>query len=219
MSRSHNETTEQITVKESIKKAIRHAIYENKNKTNYHNTEQTFSFLNFSNKEELKQIFLNNFRASGGLYILCHKQNLEENLIRLLQAQKIHNILPLNDSLTKILENRDFHLYPSLPKNNFPDAVVTFANILIAANGSIMFSPSFSHYPTLKNLSKNIIVIAKEKYIIPEFSKAIELMDNRENNKKIPWELVEFIKPTHIENDEFTPENPRIILLLISEQE
>ncbi len=217
MSRSNAESPDHITNKETIKRQIRHALNENKNSSNETLSRHSFSYLNYSDKEDLKNIFLNNFRAAGGLYIGCTAEDCEDKLVRLLKAQNLQNLIVTGQKLSEKLKTQGFHIYPSIPKNFPPDAAVVNSYILVASNGSILFSPSFSHYPTIKNISKNIIVIAKEKHISPDFKTTIEMMDRREEQKGIAWNLLEFIRPNAGGDNKFSFENPRIILLLIAE--
>jgi L-lactate utilization protein LutC len=99
------------------------------------------------------------------------------------------------------------------------DVAIFYSDILIARTGSMLFTQKYSRYPSIKNIAKNIIVIAFEKNLVLDFKDAFTLQ--QEKNQGIPYDFVEIITPTKPVNEKgetnFSPLEPRFILLLIQE--
>jgi L-lactate utilization protein LutC len=97
------------------------------------------------------------------------------------------------------------------------DVAIVYSDMLIARTGSMLFTQKFSLYPSVKNITKDIIVVAFEKNLVLDLKDALALQ--QEKNQGIPYDFMEVITPTKPVNDkgeeDYSPLEPRYILLLI----
>lgn len=208
--------------KEKIKKRIRTALSENKSNATYPSFDSSISCISLSNNETLFDAFIRNFRAAGGLFIRITKEELQSNLVQLLNAQKFKNVLSLYKPEELLEHNQEvsstIHKFMPQSLNETPiDAVIFYSHILIALNGGIVCSHTWSHYPTIKDISSNLIVIAQESHIVPDFKSAIQICEAFEEKKNLPWDSLEILSPTPKPSTGYSRINPRIILFLIKD--
>jgi L-lactate utilization protein LutC len=161
--------------------------------------------------------FLNNFRSAGGKFISCNKDNFVDILYKLIVGQNFKTILNTNQSISPALEKRDLNYITCIDINQQVDVAVFYSDALIARTGSMLFSQKHSLYPSVRNITKNIIVIAFAKNLVLDLKDALTLQ--QEKNRGALYDFVEIITPTKPVNDKgeenYSQLEPRFILLLI----
>jgi L-lactate utilization protein LutC len=97
------------------------------------------------------------------------------------------------------------------------DVAIVYSDMLIARTGSMLFTQKFSLYPSVRNITKDIIVVAFEKNLVLDIKDTFQLQ--QEKNQGNLYDFVEIITPTKPVNDKgeenYSLLEPRFILLLI----
>jgi L-lactate utilization protein LutC len=206
--------TSNTTSKENMRKKIRHALTQK--------STSKFPYIDihadpFEKPESLSKEFLQNFRKAGGKFILSDKNNFVDILHKLIVRQHYTAILNTNHSISPALTKRDLNYITCVDTHQQVDVAIVYSDMLIARTGSMLFTQKFSLYPSVKNITKDIIVVAFEKNLVLDLKDAITLQ--QEKNQGIPYDFVEVITPTKPVNDkgdeDYSPLEPRYILLLI----
>ena len=141
-----------------------------------------------------------------------------ERLVKLIKSQQYKSILNTSGSLDSQLTKNNIFYYNSIDCSSQVDAVIVYSNILIARTGSMIFSQKNSLYPSVRNLGKDMIVVAFTNHIIPDFKGALNAQQQI-NGAHIPSfsEIITPTLPELIDGKEFFPSSEsRIILLLVS---
>jgi hypothetical protein len=118
------------------------------------------------------------------------------------------------------LENANISFQKCIDIAQPVDMTIVYSDFLIARSGSLLFSPKYSLYPSIKNLAKNIFVIAFENHIVPDLKTIFEMQENLSQRKN--FDFFEIITPTNPVNDSdetfFSSTDPMFILFLISQK-
>jgi L-lactate utilization protein LutC len=207
--------TKNTSSKETVRKNIRHAL-ASKSSSKFPNIDLTSEL--FDPLDNVTIDFVNNFRNAGGKYIPCTKENFMERLIKLIKSQQYKSILNTSSSLDVQLTKNNIFYYNSIDSSSPVDAVIVYSNLLIARTGSMIFSQKNSLYPSVRNLGKDMIVVAFANHIISDLKEALNAQQQI-NGANIP-PVSEIITPTLPElvdgKEIFSPSESRIILLLVS---
>lgn len=197
--------------KENIRKNIRHALTQKKTNSPI-NIDTSMPI--FTNNEDSIRRFVSNFRNAGGVFIPCTKENFTERLLYLLKGKKYNFILNTNKSLNKIFEDARIPFSDFIETDKPVDAAVVYSDILISRSGSLVFSQKFSLYPSVLNLGKDLIVISFIDRVVEDLGSAFKSIEDKSEGEM--HEFTEIIAPSkQIEGQDFTPENPQIILFFI----
>lgn len=203
------------TSKESIRKDIRHALSA-KGVNKYPNLDLSEDFLQPS--DDLVRDFVVRFRALGGKYVPCTKDQFVSRLIKLLQVQNYPVLLNTKPQFVNILKANNINYVDAIDVNTPADAAIVFSDALIAHSCSFVFSPHNSLYPSVKGLASDLIIVAFANNIVPDMKTALTLQQER-NEGNLLYELNEIISPTPLtirDNQEIrTPLTPRYILMLV----
>jgi hypothetical protein len=200
-----------FATKEKIRKNIRHALTQKKSSSPLKIDTTTPMFIK---DEDLVRSFVSNFRNSGGVFIPCTKDNFAERLLYLLNAKKYHFILNTNKSLNKILEGARVTFSDFIEPDKPVDAVIVYSDLLISRSGSLVFSQKHSLYPSVLNLGTDILVVALADHILEDIGSVFKVLKEKYDGKM--YEFTEIITPSKKpEDQEFTPQNPQIILFFI----
>jgi hypothetical protein len=200
-----------IASKENIRKNIRHALTKKKSNTPINIDITTPLFIK---DEEYVRTFVSNFRNSGGVFIPCTKENFSERLLYLLNSKKYHFILNTNKSLNKILEGARVSFSDFIEPDKPVDAAIVYSDILISRSGSLLFSQKYSLYPSVLNLGTDLLVIGLADHILEDLGTVFKVLKDKYEGKM--YEFTEIITPTKkIEDQEYTPQQPQIILFFI----
>lgn len=200
-----------FATKEKIRKNIRHALTQKKSSSPLKIDTTTPMFIK---DEDPVRSFVSNFRNSGGVFIPCTKDNFAERLLYLLNAKKYHFILNTNKSLNKILEGARVTFSDFIEPDKPVDAVIVYSDLLISRSGSLVFSQKHSLYPSVLNLGSDILVVALADHILEDIGSVFKVLKEKYDGKM--YEFIEIITPSKKPDDqEFTPQNPQIILFFI----
>ncbi len=202
------------TSKESIRKDIRHALLS-KGVSRYPDPDLSDDFIKPS--DDLIRDFVVRFRALGGKYVPCTKDQFAIRLVKLLQGQNYPVLLNTKPQLSGLLQSNNINFVDVIDVNTPADAAIVFSDALITNSCSFIFSPHNSLYPSIKGLASDIIIIAFAKDIVPDLKTALEIQQRR--NAGNLYEMNEIISPTPLtlrDNQEIrTPLTPRYILMLV----
>ncbi|PKP22015.1 MAG: hypothetical protein CVU04_00140 [Bacteroidetes bacterium HGW-Bacteroidetes-20] len=200
-----------IASKEQIRKNIRNSLI-NKKSSSPIKIDTTTPL--FTKNDDIIRQFVSNFRNAGGIFIPCTKENFSERLVYLLNGKKYNFILNSNKSLNKILESARISYSDFIETDKPVDAAIIYSDLLIARSGSIGFSQKYSLYPSVLNLGKDIIVIAFIDHVVEDIGSAFQEIEK--NIEQKTGVFTELITPTKVREDqEYSPENPQIILFFI----
>lgn len=202
------------TSKESIRKDIRHAL-STKGVNKYPNLDLSDDFLQPS--DDLVRDFVVRFRALGGKYVPCTKEQFVGRLVKLLQVQNYPVLLNTKPQFVNVLKNNNINFVDAIDVNTPADAAIVFSDALIAQSCSFVFSPHNSLYPSVKGIASDLIIVALANNIVPDMKTALALQQDR--NEGNLYEFNEIICPTPLtirDNQEIrTPLTPRYILMLV----
>ena len=202
------------TSKESIRKDIRHALAA-KGVNRYPNLDLSEDFIEPS--DDLIRDFVVKFRALGGKYVPCTKEQFVSRLVKLLQVQNYPVLLNTKPQFVNVLKANNINFVESIDVNTPADAAIVFSDALIAHSCSFVFSPRNSLYPSVKGLASDLIIVAFANSIVPDLKTAIETQ--QKHNDGNLYEMNEIISPTPLtirDNQEIrTPLTPRYILMLV----
>lgn len=202
------------TSKENMRKAIRHALTE-KSPSKFPNIDIHAEL--WEKPKNLTAEFCNNFRNAGGKLIVCERDNIVEFLYKLIAGQRYATILNTSQLISPLLTKSNLNFITSMDTQQQVDVATIYSETLIARTGSMVFTQKHSLYPSIKNISKNIIVVAFEKNVVLDLKDAFILQ--KEKNQGVLYEFAEVITPTKPVNDkgeeDYSSLQPRFILLLI----
>ncbi|MCL1850261.1 MAG: hypothetical protein FWF70_02480 [Bacteroidetes bacterium] len=206
--------TSNTTAKENMRRLIRHALTQKSaNKFPYIDIHADI----FEKPESLLEEFCTHFRKAGGKFILCNKNNFVDILHKLIVGQRYATILNTNQSISPALTKRNLNYITCIDSHQQVDVAIVYSDMLIARTGSMLFTQKFSLYPSVRNITKDIIVIAFEKNLVLDLKDAFQLQ--QEKNQGILYDCTEIITPTKPVNDKgeenYSLLEPRFILLLI----
>jgi len=202
------------TAKENMRRKIRHALTQK--------STSKFPYIDihadiFEKPESLLTEFCNNFRNNGGKFIVCNKNNFVEILHKLIVGQRYGTILNTNQSIAPALAKRNLNFITCIDSHQQVDVAIVYSDMLIARTGSMLFTQKYSLYPSVRNITKDIIVVAFEKNLVLDLKDAFQLQ--QEKNQGILYDFVEILTPTKSVNEKdeenYSPLEPRFILLLI----
>lgn len=200
-----------FATKEKIRKNIRHALTQKKSSIPVNIDTTTPLFIK---DEDPIRTFVANFRNSGGVFIPCTKDNFSERLLYLLNAKKYHFILNTNKSLNSILEGARVSFSDFIEPDKPVDAAIVYSDLLISRSGSLVFSQKYSLYPSVLNLGTDLLVIALANHVLEDIGSVFTVLKEKYEGKM--YEFTEIITPSKkAEDQEFTPQNPQIILFFI----
>lgn len=202
------------TSKESIRKDIRHAL-STKGVNRYPDPDLSDDFITPS--DDLVRDFVVQFRALGGKYVPCTKEQFVSRLVKLLQVQSYPVLLNTKPQFSNVLKNNNISFVDAIDINTPADAAIIYSDALIANTCSFVFSPHNSLYPSVKGLASDLIIVAFANNIVPDWKTALAMQQER--NEGNLYELNEIICPTPLtirDNQEIrTPLTPRYILMLV----
>lgn len=201
------------TSKETIRKKIRHAL--SSKSTNKFPNIDLYSEL-FDPVEDPVMAFTTKFKKEGGKFIPCKSSDFFPLLLKLIEKQQYNSILASDDSLIKILKDHDKNVSKMLFNDMPADAAIFRADLLIARTASLCFTQKTILYPSVINLSKNVIVVASPKIIVPDFKTALMKLEEKSIEISDIVEIVVPNKPQMIEErEEHTPSSPNFILFMV----
>jgi L-lactate utilization protein LutC len=214
MSQNATFDTLNTTSKENMRKKIRHALTQ-KSMSKFPDID-THADL-FIKPNNVAVEFFNNFRNAGGKVITCTKENFLERLYGVISGQRYNTIFNASEFLAPVLTKMNLSFLTCVDSHQQVDVTIVFSEALIARTGSVMFSQTSSLYPSVRNITKDIIIVSLAKNLALDLKDAFVMQ--QEKNQGSLYEFVEIITPTKPVNEKgeanFSPQEPRLILLLI----
>ena len=202
------------TSKENMRRKIRHALTQK--------STSKFPYIDihadpFEKPENLVVEFFNNFRQAGGKIITSNRDNFVDFLHKLIVKQQYTTILNTNHSISPALTKRNLNYITCVDNSQQVDVAIVYADMLIARTGSMVFAQKYSLYPSVRNITQNIIVVAFAKNLVLDLKDTFIMQ--QEKNQGMLYDFVEIITPTKPVNEKgeenYSPLEPRFILLLI----
>ena len=205
-----NTGEQKIKLKETVRKNISDALAADIHKvTNISLPKESWLPEHFNLQKE----FLTLFRKLGGKYIPSSRTSFLNDVKQIIQKRKYLIVLNTSQYLTDVLKQHEIQHTDIKPFMGEADVAIVYADALIAISGSLFLSNAKSHYVSVKNLAKNLLVIAFEENIVATLSEALAL---QQQNGIAQGSIYEVITPTQLASyDEYSAKEPLIILLLI----
>jgi len=202
---------QQIKEKEIMRKKIAEALAADIHKvTNVPLSKEFCLTKSMNNKNE----FIIRFRELGGKYIPSSRASFVNDMKRIIQNKHYGTVLNTSKYLSGVLKQYQIPYTEALSFMIESDVAIVYADAMLAASGSLFISNMNSYYPSVKNLSKNLLVIAFEEHIVATVSEAMALSQQNDIDKK--GSIYEIVTPTKLASyDDYTSKEPLIILLLI----
>ncbi|MCK9339885.1 MAG: lactate utilization protein [Bacteroidales bacterium] len=195
----------------------------------------------FGQIEHPLQHFKNEFSANGGKlvefeidksqmnkgdYVLAKMREVYGYVNKEIEIGKYEKVLNVSPNLSQVFAQFNISCINSLPPNEKADAVIVYAEYLIARSGSIAFiqSPSTMLYPSIRNLAPNVIVLASSSSIYGDMEQLLEHLktetkiERKSDVLTMKFDMLEIVSPVQVENEEYTPENPHITIVMLVEQ-
>jgi len=140
-----------------------------------------------------------------------------------LEASRCMTVLNTSPHLAPVLANFNIPTIDYIRNSEPVDAVIVFAEFLIARTGSIVLSQrgGLMVYPSIRNLARNIIVLSQASRIIPdvrfltESTITIQQKENRIDESDFDFDMLEIIRPSKVEEDMTSSTQPHFSLLLV----
>jgi len=198
------------TSKENMRRNIRHALTQ-KSTSKFPQLDIHADI--FENPTNLLAEFCHNFRNAGGKLIGCNQSNFVDHLHKLIVNQRFVTVLNTNQSLASKLAEKNINYITCVNSNQPVDVAIFYSKLLIARTGSLLFAQKYSLYPSVRNITKNIIVVAFEKNLV--FDLKDTFVFQQEHNQGALYDFTEIITPTKSVEENYSILEPRFILLLI----
>jgi len=201
------------TSKENMRRKIRHALTQKSTSKFPHIDIHAEPF---EKPENIVTEFLQNFRNAGGKFMICQKENFVDILHKLILGQRYATILNTNQSISPALTKRGLSYITCIDSHRQVDVALVYADALIARTGSVLFTQKYSLYPSIRNITKDIIIVAFEKNVVLDLKDAFAAQ--QEKNQGALYDFTEIItptKPVYEKDEDYSSLDPRFILLLI----
>ena len=202
------------TSKENMRREIRHALTQ-KSLSKFPNIDIHAEV--FEKPENMLAEFAHHFKNAGGKVVACNRENFADILHKVIKSQGFTTILNTNHAIAPALEQKNLNFLTCMGTHQQVDVAIMYADALIARTGSVLFTQKYSLYPSVRNIAKDIIVVAFDKALVLDLKDAFQRQ--QEKNQGSLYDFVEIITPTKPVNDKgkenYSPLEPRFILLLI----
>ena len=140
-----------------------------------------------------------------------------------LETSRCMTVLNTSSHLAPVLANFNIPTIDFIRNSEPVDAVIVYAEFLIARTGSIVLSQrgGLMLYPSIRNLARNIIVLSQASRIIPDLRYLTESMttvqqkENRGEEVDFDFDMLEIIRPGKTDDASLSPTQPHFSLLLV----
>lgn len=143
------------------------------------------------------------------------------------EAGRWTRVLNASAHLSNILKQFQIDFVETIPESEHADAVIVYAEHLIARTGHIILSQRGKHmlYPSIAGLARNIIVLSGNASLVNDLKDLTERMtttvpqENRPDELNLKFNMMEILRPSPLaEGEEPTVAKPRIMLMMIVEK-
>lgn len=183
--------------------------------------------------------FKQNFEAAGGKLVpfemdvsrmndRAYASQFQKNVYGYLkdyelEASRCMTVLNTSPHLAPVLANFNIPTIDYIRNSEPVDAVIVYAEFLIARTGSIVLSQrgGLMLYPSIRNLARNIIVLSQSSRIIPDLHTLTKLThttqpkENRIEESDFDFDMLEIIRPSSVDDSAISSTSPHFSLLLV----
>lgn len=211
----------ETTSREQILKRIRNA--EMQKADNPYADVDLSKNIYYDLKEDLEVVFAEELNHIGGHFVYCmSKEELIENLKRLIISQKWNTVYTHNKEIDNILKSIDIASANDTDDYSKIEVSITECEALIARLGSIMVSSKQINGRRLNFIPDTHIVIANRKQIVATVKDAIELIDNKYEDE-FPSMTTIITGPSRTADIEKTlvmgAHGPRTLIVFVTEED
>lgn len=166
-------------------------------------------------------------RMSDSGYVSQRLSEIYSQIKFAIEAGRWNRVLNVSGHLSNILKQFKIEFVETLQEAEHADAVIVYAEHLIARTGHLALSQRGRHmlYPSIAGLAKNIIVLSGNASLVNDLKDLMGnmsttvLQENRIEELNFKFNMMEFIRPSILdEGEEPTLTKPRITLMLIVEK-
>ena len=166
-------------------------------------------------------------RMSDANYVSQRLEEIYNQIKYAVEAGRWTRVLNASAHLSNIL--RQFHIdfVETLPESEHADAVIVYAEHLIARTGHVVLSQRGQHmlYPSIAGLARNIIILSGNASIINDLKDLTERMtttvpqENRPDELNLKFNMMEILRPARFgEGEEPSVAKPNVMLMMIVEK-
>lgn len=167
-------------------------------------------------------------RMNDSEYVSQRLAEIYNSIKFAVEAGRWTRVVNASSHLSNIL--RQFHIdfVETLPEQTIADAVIVYAEHLIARTGHLVFSQRGQHllYPSILGMAKNIIVLSGNASLVNDLKDLTGKMtatvqqENRPDGHDMKFNMMELLRPApHQEGEEPSVVKPQVTLMMIHEQQ
>lgn len=165
-------------------------------------------------------------RMSDGNYVAQRLGEIYNQIKFAVEAGHWTRVLNASAHLSGILKQFHIEFVETIPGSEQADAVIVYAEHLVARTGHIVLSQRGKHmlYPSIAGLARNIIVLSGNASIINDLKDLTSKMtttvtqENRPEELNLKFDMMEILRPTPLEEgEEPTVAKPLVMLMMIVE--
>ena len=166
-------------------------------------------------------------RMTDSAYVSQRLGEIYNQIKFAVDAGRWTRVLNASAHLSNIL--RQFHIdfVETLPESEHADAVIVYAEHLVARTGHVVLSQRGQHmlYPSIAGLARNIIILSGNASIINDLKDLTGRMtttvpqENRPDELNLKFNMMEILRPAPLaEGEEPTVAKPNVMLMMIVEK-
>lgn len=196
----------------------------------------------FDKLEDPYQNFRKEFTEAGGIlyefvverdrmtdsqYVSQRLGEIYNQIKYAIEAGRWNRVLNASSHLSNILKQFNIDFFDTLPESERADAVIVYAEHLVARTGHVVLSQRGKHmlYPSIAGLARNIIVLSGNASLVDDLKdltckmSTVVSQDNRPDELNMKFDMMELLRPTPFEEgEEPTVAKPRVMLMMILEK-
>lgn len=166
-------------------------------------------------------------RMSDQDYVSQRLGDIYNQIKYAVEAGRWMRVLNASAHLSAILKQFHIDFVETLPESEHADAIIVYAEHLIARTGHIVLSQRGQHmlYPSIAGLARNIIVLSGNASLVDDLKNLTARMtttvqqENRPDDLNLKFNMMEILRPTLLaEGEEPTVSKPRVMLMMIVEK-
>lgn len=166
-------------------------------------------------------------RMSDGNYVAQRLGEIYSQIKYAIEAGRWTRVLNVSSHLSNILRQFNIDFVESIGETEHADAVIVYAEYLIARTGHLVLSQRGNHmlYPSIAGLAKNVIVLSGNASIINDLRdltskmSTIVAQENRPDELDFKFNMMELLRPSKFEEgEEPTVAKQNVILMMIVEK-
>lgn len=166
-------------------------------------------------------------RMTDGQYVSLRLGEIYNQIKFAVEAGRWSRVLNASAHLSNILKQFNIDFIETLPESERADAVIVYAEHLIARTGHVVLSQRGKHmlYPSIAGLARNIIVLSGNASLVNDLKdltgkmSVVVSQENRPDELNFKFDMMELLRPVPFEEgEESTIAKPRVMLMMIVEK-